>query len=424
VEWGATVANISQADAARPEEWRSTERGEGMVAGRGGEGGWGGVGGMELGRHVRVELSDGRQFAGHCCIGSDGIHSKSRPKILGHTSPLRYLGYIVVLGIFKNSKFPLSRRRMFQTSDGAARMFAMPFTEHQSMWQLSWKMEEEEALKLSLDGAALRTAALQVCKGWHDPITQIIEKSDFEHHVSGYPAYDRPPATAHELRPAALSLCCVLGDAAHPMSPFKGQGANQALLDGLMLSEALHRYLSIDRSSWIQARKHNVARLRISLPWPNTGRPDFGLPRQSVGRGIGAGAVGEVMLPGETEGGESGKGGMDGAEDGGDQRDLSSAMERESEWVSGRIEEALRAFEAEMSARTARKVELSHESIADLHRPEYTNPQFHAERGAQNLDKVLSLRCAGVSAAAADVADDHLEVMMWGGGGGGDVGRR
>jgi len=236
VEWGAVVSSITQVEAARPEEAQGGGRGAGRRAGWGEE--------EELGRHVVVKISDGRRFTGHCCIGSDGIHSKTRLSILPHTPPLRYLGYIVVLGIFKNSKFPLARRRMFQTSDGAARMFVMPFTEHQSMWQLSWKMAEEDALELAQDRRALRMAALQVCTQWHEPIAQIIEKSDFEQHVSGYPAYDRPAATAHELRPAALSLCSVLGDAAHPMSPFKGQGANQALLDGLMLSEALHRHLS------------------------------------------------------------------------------------------------------------------------------------------------------------------------------------
>jgi salicylate hydroxylase len=38
----------------------------------------------------------------------------------------------------------------------------------------------------------------------------------------------------------------MLGDAAHPMSPFKGQGANQALVDAVSLVRHLVNYRSED----------------------------------------------------------------------------------------------------------------------------------------------------------------------------------
>ena len=132
-----------------------------------------GMGGWDAeveGSHVEVRLEDGRSFVAHACIGCDGIHSRMRRFVLGSSwTPLRYLGYIVVLGIFDNASFPLTQRRAFQTSDGRARLFAMPFTGELSMWQLSWAMPEEEAVAVSKSTNLLRAAALQVSSHFHHP---------------------------------------------------------------------------------------------------------------------------------------------------------------------------------------------------------------------------------------------------------------
>jgi len=102
VVWGADVLNVKEVDAAE-----ASPRETGIQ-----------------GRHVAITLQDGRRFVGHCCVACDGIHSKIRPLLLPQPAPLRYLGYIVVLGIFPIAKYPLCRKRCFQTSDG--KVVALP----------------------------------------------------------------------------------------------------------------------------------------------------------------------------------------------------------------------------------------------------------------------------------------------------------
>lgn len=155
--------------------------------------GGGGLGQAEE-REVELELMSGEVVRASACIGCDGIHSATRTLVLETKQAceeLRYLGYIVVLGIFPNSTFPLARQRAFQTSDGCTRLFGMPFTDDESMWQISWSVDELEAKELSKSSEGLKREVARRCQGWHDPIPAIIDCTPV-HLVSGYPSYDRP----------------------------------------------------------------------------------------------------------------------------------------------------------------------------------------------------------------------------------------
>lgn len=176
-------------------------------------------------------------------VGADGIRSSVRRLLIGEdNTPLRYLGCIVILGICPlnalqhlNSSL-LDSATVFQTANGNERIYIMPYASDSVMWQLSFPMSEKEAKALSAKGPqALKEEACRRTQ-WHAPIPQILLATQ-EAQISGYPVYDR-----ELLKPELLEKSgqvTLIGDAAHPMSPFKGQGANQALLDALTLARGI-----------------------------------------------------------------------------------------------------------------------------------------------------------------------------------------
>jgi len=202
---------------------------------------------------VTVTLTDGSSMDADLLVGADGIFSTVRRQLSLPGDRLNYLGLIVVLGYVPTGEieaFPLPQHRIFETVDGVTRIYAMPFTASITMWQLSFPYAEEAARSLVKDPATLKAEILRRCGQWHEPVPDLLNSTPLDC-MSGYPVYDRAPldpnvlrklrapATTEKAQSKSQRRVTMLGDAAHPMCPFRAQGANQALTDAVLLADTL-----------------------------------------------------------------------------------------------------------------------------------------------------------------------------------------
>ncbi len=194
---------------------------------------------LEGGRH-KVTLASGETFTTALLIGADGAWSKVRP-LLSDAQPI-YLGvsfaetHLIDADIRhpesaalvgNGSMFALSDEKGLITHrDGAGRInvyIALKTPEH---WATSAGIDFR-------DTEATRLWLLNHFTGWNEQLRALIAESDAD--FLPRPLYTLPVGHHWERTPGVT----LLGDAAHLMSPFAGEGANLAMLDGMELAEAI-----------------------------------------------------------------------------------------------------------------------------------------------------------------------------------------
>ena len=219
---------------------------------------------------LKLEFKDGRSVLADIVIAADGANSKLRPYI----TPIRpfYAGVTAVEGAVYHSE--TATPRIHQLLNGG-KIFALD--EEMTLivsskgdgslaFYTSCKTEEQWSQKSGIDftSKAQVTAWFKTqFAGWDSIWMELFDNASSA--FVPRPQYCMPLDQTWEARPN-LTL---LGDAAHLMPPFAGEGVNMAMLDALELAQCLSSENYSDTREAIAAYEHQM-RIRASATAKDT----------------------------------------------------------------------------------------------------------------------------------------------------------
>jgi 2-polyprenyl-6-methoxyphenol hydroxylase-like FAD-dependent oxidoreductase len=181
---------------------------------------------------ARVSFADGAVAEGDVVIGADGIHSELRPFVFPPSQPV-FHGSVAYRGIVPHERVPdWPNDRWLMWLGKGKHFLAFPLRAGKLINYVGFvpaDREMEESWSAPGDPDVLRAEFA----GWDPRIEKLLQQVQ---KTFRWALYDREPLPTWTK--GRLSL---LGDAAHPMLPHLGQGANQSIEDGMALATILAR---------------------------------------------------------------------------------------------------------------------------------------------------------------------------------------
>lgn len=196
--------------------------------------GYRGIGFEQDDRRARVHFANGTSAEADIVIGADGIHSELRPSVFPPSQPV-FSGSVAYRGLVPHERIPEWPADRWQMWLGKGKhLLAFPVRSGTLINFVGFvpaDAEMKEAMKESWSAPGEPDQLRREFAGWDPRTRALLEAVAFTFRSA---LYDRDPLPTWTK--GRLSL---LGDAAHPMLPHLGQGANQSIEDGIALATIL-----------------------------------------------------------------------------------------------------------------------------------------------------------------------------------------
>jgi len=228
---------------------------------------------------AQLTFENGTVAQADVVIGADGINSVLQKYVVEPSAP-EYAGFRAYRGLIDADKVPEWRREAHQVWMGDGKHFMVfPVRRGEMLNYVGFVPTTSETVE-SWSAVGDRDELAASFDGWDPRVTHLLSKVET---CFWWGLYDRKP-----LSQWVNGRLTLLGDAAHPMLPHLGQGANQAIEDGTALAvllegcaeggaieAALKRYAALrqPRTAMVQAEARKNG-LRYDSKYADLGQRD------------------------------------------------------------------------------------------------------------------------------------------------------
>lgn len=194
---------------------------------------------------VETHFEDGKTVQSDLLIGADGINSVVRQKLIGDGSPL-YAGRMSWRAVIQYPHELLSPNSATLITAPGKNIMLIDVGDGYTFWGAGALLTDDSVCQRATDAKA---RMLEIFAEWTEPVEAILKATPADDIVER-PICDRIP-----LPRWSSGRVTLLGDAAHPVVPSLGQGANSAFEDAYELAECLSSAPSIEGA--LEAYEHS-----------------------------------------------------------------------------------------------------------------------------------------------------------------------